>query len=325
MGTPAKKYYAMEMDLVYITFGLVLLYYGGDILISGCLQIAHHFKIPHFIIGATIMGFGTSAPELCVSILAALRGAPELAIGNVLGSNVANIGLVLGISALLAPIVITPKRFKKEAPPLIFATLLFLLFAWDLALNRWEGLVMVAGIILYVGRAIINREDPHPESEEEEVSKYFANRGIPVQVALIIVGLVGLVLGADWMVKGSVNVARAFGVNEWLIGITIVAVGTSLPEIASSTMAAYRGHGEMALGNIFGSNIFNIMMVLGVTSVIRPMQITEPIVPDLLICAGITGLLLIQIQLKHKLNKADGVILLVAYFSYIVMKSSGVL
>lgn len=311
----------MWLDITFILAGLALLYYGGDILITGSVRVARHFRLPPFVIGATIMGFGTSAPELCVSILAAIQGAPEVSLGNVVGSNVANIGLVLGITTLMVPVAIQPERFKRETPPLLLATLLLILFNWNQVLGRIEGLVLLICLVAYVLRSLSSKDEGAAEIEEDV--RIFQNAGLPAQFLLIAVGLTGLVLGAHGMVTGSVSIARSFGVSEWLIGITIVAVGTSLPEIVSSAMSALRGHGEMALGNVFGSNIFNVTMVLGTASVLHPLTIATPIRTDLLFCGGLTLLLLILIRLEHVLVKRDGIILLICYGGYIGMKAAG--
>ena len=258
-------------DFIYVIAGLAFLYFGGESLITGSLRIAHRFKISPFVIGATVMGFGTSAPELAVSLLASLRGEAEVAVGNVVGSNIANVGLVLGMTALIAPLTIDPKRFKSEAPPLLIATFLILFLAWDFTLLRWEGLVLLAGLVIYTWRTLRSNDDSHFELEED--LSLFSGKGIGYQIVLTLAGLALLVIGAEWMVLGSVNIARKMGISEWFIGISIVALGTSLPEIVSSLLSARRGHGEMALGNIFGSNIFNIFMVLGASAALHPLNI----------------------------------------------------
>lgn len=314
----------MIINFAYILVGLTLLYYGGESLITGCLRIAHRFKISPFVIGATIMGFGTSSPELAVSLLASIRGEPELAMGNVIGSNIANVGLVLGLTSLLIPLTISNKRFKSETPALLIATFLILFLAWDMTLSRWEGLLMVAGLGVYVWKLLKGDEGEDFEIDEDELT-LFKDKGIGYQALLIVVGLSLLIFGAECMVKGAVFIARTMGISEWFIGISIVALGTSLPEIVSSLMAARRGHGEMALGNIFGSNIFNIFMVLGVTSTISTLHIQEPIRPDLLITTGITCLLLLLIRMNHNLTKTNGIVLLLAYLLYIGVKAAGVL
>ena len=306
------------LDSLKILLGLILLYYGGDFLVTGSVRLSRFFKLSTFVIGATVIAFGTSAPELAVAILAALDAAPELAMGNVIGSNIANIGLVLGLTALIAPIVITPKRLKREYPPLFLATLIILLLAWDLNIHRSEGIIMLALLALYLWRSFNQKEDFAIGQEEVELSPH---KGIIYQFVLVLAGLVGLVSGAKLLVSGGVSIARMIGISEWFIGITIVAIGTSLPEIVASIMAARRGQGEMAVGNIFGSNIFNILMVLGITSVIHPLNIQEPIHPDLNILVGITVLLLVLILLgKYFLKKISGIALLSTYCLYIILK-----
>ncbi len=312
------------LDLVKIAAGLALLYYGGDFLVTGSVRLARYLKISAFVIGATVIAFGTSAPELAVAILAALNASPELAMGNVIGSNIANIGLVLGLTSIIAPIAIAPSRFKREYPPFLLAALLIIFLAWDFKIHRLEGILMVGLLLIYVWRSFSHKEDFSIEPEEEV--RLFSGKGPTFQLFLIIGGLIGLVTGAKLLVTGGVSIARNIGISEWFIGITIVAVGTSLPEIVSSIMAARRGHGEMAIGNIFGSNIFNILMVLGITSIIHPLNINEPIHPDLLITTGITCLLYILMLLgKYSLGKKSGTTLLFLYFLYIALKGSGLL
>ena len=310
------------LDSVKILAGMALLYYGGDFLVSGSVRFARYLKVSSFVIGATVLAFGTSAPELAASILAALDDAPELAMGNVIGSNIANIGLVLGLVCLIAPITIASSRFKREYPPFLLSALLILFLAWDLKIHRLEGMVMVGFLTIYIWRSFNYKEDLNTQSEEEV--RFFSDKGPTFQVLLILIGLMGLVSGAKLLVSGGVSIARTLGIGEWFIGITVVAIGTSLPEIVSSIMAARRGHGEMAIGNIFGSNIFNILMVLGITSIIHPLNITEPIHPDLMIATGLTCLLFIlMLRGKHSLGKISGVILLITYFLYIALKGIG--
>jgi len=312
------------LDIVQIIAGLALLYYGGNFLVTGSVRIAHLLRISPFVIGATVIAFGTSAPELAVALLAAFKNSSELAMGNVIGSNIANIGLVLGVTACIASLSIAPARLKRESPPLLLASLLIVGIAWDLEINRYEGLFMVCLRLLYIWRSFSHKEDL-AEELEDEVS-LFAGKTRPFQILLIIIGLILLVGGAKLLVTGGVGIARNLGVSEWLIGITIVAVGTSLPEIVSSIIAAKRGHGEMAIGNIFGSNIFNILMVLGLTASIHPLQIKEPIHPDLIITTAITLFLLGLIRYgNHSLEKLKGGMLIFVYCAYIGVKATGTL
>jgi cation:H+ antiporter len=311
------------LDIIKIIAGLTALYYGGELLVTASVRIARSLKLSSFVIGATVIGFGTSSPELSVSILAALEGAPELAMGNVIGSNIANIGLVLGVTALVAPLTIRRSLFLIESPPLMIASLLVLFLAWDHSLQRWEGMFMVFLLACHLFISLRNAKGDEIEIEDEEEVSLFAGKTLPWQAALALAGLSMLVVGAHYLVEGGVSIARSFGISEWFIGISIIAVGTSLPEISSSLIAAKRGHGEMAIGNIFGSNIFNILMVLGATATIAPLNIKENIHADMLYSTGITTLLLLFLYRQMNLSKFEGGVLLSTYFFYIIAKGTG--
>ena len=307
----------------YILISLIMLYYGGVYLVTGSIRLATRFKISPFVIGATVIGFGTSAPELAVSVFASLQGSGELALGNVIGSNIANVGLVLGLTSLLIPLTINERLFRNEAPPLLIASFLILFLAWDQHLSRLEGGFMVALLVIYLWMAFGKKEVS--DINLEESGHYLESRGLPTQAGLIVTGLVLLIWGAKWMVTGAAGIAREMGISEWFIGVSIVAVGTSLPEIVSALIAAKRGHGEMAIGNVFGSNIFNILLVLGVASSIQPLEIEEAIHPDLIFTTAFICLLLVLIRIKHNLSRLDGVLLLLGYATYIGLKGTGVL
>ncbi len=312
----------MLINFFQLLLGLPLLYYGGDLLITGSIRLGQKYRISPFIIGATIIGFGTSAPELAVSIFAALKNSPELALGNVIGSNVANVALVLGLTAFLIPLTIGKKRLKEESPAFLLTTFLIMLLIWDFRLSALEGGFMVLLLVLHLWNSFRKKEASEIEMEGE--IGLWSNKGIFFQFLLIICGLVLLVSGARFMVDGAVAIAKTLGVSEWFIGISIVAVGTSLPEIVSSIMAAKRGHGEMAIGNVFGSNIFNVLMVLGITALIKPLEITEPIQADLIFTTGLSCFLLVLIRMGHALSKRNGFVLLICYAFYIGMKGAGV-
>jgi cation:H+ antiporter len=312
------------LNLLQITVGLALLYYGGNFLVTGSIRLSRSMEISPFIIGSTVIAFGTSAPELAVAILAALDDTSELAMGNIIGSNIANIGLVLGLTALICNISIAHDRLIRESTPLILSSVLILIIAWNLKVSRIEGFFMVCLLGLYIKRSLNQKEEFSGETEDE--THLFAEKKTAFQTLLIVLGLIFLVGGAKLLVEGGVLMARNMGISEWFIGITIVSVGTSLPEIVSSLIAAKRGHGEMAIGNIFGSNIFNILMVLGLTATIHPLQINEPIQPDLTMVTVVTGLLLAMLAHgKHSLGKWKGIVLLLSYFIYIGLKGSGTL
>jgi len=311
----------MFIDLVLIFLSLFLLYYGGDFLVTGSLRLAQVLRVSPFIIGATVMGFGTSTPELAVSVIASLQGSEDLALGNIIGSNIANIGLVLGLTALIVPLTIDKQRFLDESPSLLIASLIIVTFSWNNYLSRTEGFIMVSLLIVYLWRALRSKEITGASLEDINLfSKY---KRTSFQIGLVTIGIAMLVIGANCMVEGATNIARNLGVSEWLIGISIVALGTSLPELTSSIIAAKKGHGEMAIGNVFGSNIFNILMVIGTVSLIKPLTIDEEIYIDLIYAAILTCLLLILIRMGYVIRKRDGIILTILYGSYLGLKGTG--
>jgi cation:H+ antiporter len=256
-------------------------------------------------------------------VLASLHDSGDLALGNIIGSNIANIGLVLGITALIAPLTIEKQRFTDESPPLIITSLIIVVFSWNNYLSMIEGFILVSLLVLYLWRAFRTKENIDTSLEESHL--FLKYNGTTFQFFLVILGIAMLIIGANWMVEGSTGIARELGVSEWFIGVSIVALGTSLPELTSSLIAAKRGHGEMAIGNVFGSNIFNILMVIGTASMIKPLSITEEIYTDLIYATTLTCLLLLLIRMGHVINKRDGLILSVCYGSYIGLKGTGLL
>ena len=317
-----KSFMLINSGLIFV--GLILLYYGGDFLVTGSLRLAQALKISPFIIGATVIGFGTSTPELAVSVMASLYDSGDLALGNIIGSNIANIGLVLGITALIVPLTIEKQRFANEYPPLLITSLIIVIFSWNNYLSMIEGFIMLSLLVVYLWRAFRTKENiDTPLLEESHL--FSKSKGTTFQIFLVILGIAMLIIGANWMVEGSTGIARELGVSEWFIGVSIVALGTSLPELTSSLIAAKRGHGEMAIGNVFGSNIFNILMVIGTASLIKPLSIREEIYTDLIYATTLTCLLLLLIRMGHVINKRDGLILSVCYGSYIGLKGTGLL
>ena len=311
----------INSGLIFV--GLFFLYYGGELLVTGSLRLAQSFKISPFIIGATVIGFGTSTPELAVSLMASLQDSGDLALGNVIGSNITNIGLVLGLTALIVPLTIEKQRFIDESPPLIITSLIIVVFAWNNYLGRTEGFIMICLLVIYLWRAFQTKEKTDLDLSEDLL--FLEHRGSLFQTFLVILGIIMLILGANWMVEGATGIARKLGVSEWFIGVSIVALGTSLPELISSLIAAKKGHGEMAIGNVFGSNIFNILMVIGTTSLIQPLSIGEKIYADLIYTTALTCLLLLLIGMGNVIRKRDGIILIVCYGSYVGLKGTGLL
>ena len=311
----------INSGLIFV--GLFFLYYGGELLVTGSLRLAQAFKISPFIIGATVIGFGTSTPELAVSLMAALQDSGDLALGNIIGSNITNIGLVLGLTAVIVPLTIEKQRFIDESPPLIITSLIIVVFAWNNYLGRTEGFIMICLLVIYLWRAFQTKEKIDLDLSEDHLFSEYG--GSSFQTFLVILGIIMLILGANWMVEGATGIARKLGVSEWFIGVSIVALGTSLPELVSSLIAAKKGHGEMAIGNVFGSNIFNILMVIGTTSLIQPLSIGEEIYTDLIYTTALTCLLLLLIRMENVVRKRDGIILIVCYGSYVGLKGAGLL
>ena len=311
----------INSGLIFV--GLFFLYYGGELLVTGSLRLAQAFKISPFIIGATVIGFGTSTPELAVSLMASLQDSGDLALGNIIGSNITNIGLVLGLTALIVPLTIEKQRFIDESPPLIITSLIIVVFAWNNYLGRTEGFIMICLLVIYLWRAFQTKEKTDLDLSEDHLFSEYG--GSSFQIFLVILGIIMLILGANWMVEGATGIARKLGVSEWFIGVSIVALGTSLPELISSLIAAKKGHGEMAIGNVFGSNIFNILMVIGTTSLIQPLSIGEEIYTDLIYTTALTCLLLLLLGMGNVIRKRDGIILIVCYGSYVGLKGTGLL
>ncbi|MBE9563167.1 MAG: calcium/sodium antiporter [Proteobacteria bacterium] len=307
--------------LVLFVFGFILLSYGADMLVRGAENLATTMGISPLVVGLTIVAFGTSAPELAVNIQAAWTGKPDLAIGNIVGSNILNILLVLGIGAVIVPLGVHKRLVKVEIPLMIGASVLLLILSLDGVLSRWDGLILASGIIGYIIYSIKTcheLKDPNevcpPEEEEDKTSKK-----LWLQFVFIIVGLGLLVLGSQWLVNGAIMVAKYFGISELIIGLTIVSIGTSLPEIATVIVASRRGQQEIVVGNVIGSNLFNILLVLGFTSLIAPNGITVPhaaIVFDMPVMIAVAVACLPIFFSGYLIERWEGVLFLFYYFMY---------
>lgn len=259
----------MILQLALLAAGLCLLTFGAHYLVHGAISLANRFGLPQLLIGLTVVGFGTSMPELLVSLQAALDGFPAIAVGNVIGSNTANILLILGLSALISPIAAKIPNLGRDLVMMIFAAIVMLGLGYLGIIAFWSGLTMVALIAIYL--AYVTRTDRNPAGGEDE-SLAIRMAGWKEGV-FIIGGLAGLFYGAHLLVGAATFIAREMGISEAVIGLTIVAVGTSLPELATSVVAAFHRHAEMALGNVVGSNIFNILGILGLTAIITPVEV----------------------------------------------------
>ncbi len=265
----------MLWTAVFFCAGIVLLVWGADLLVRGAAHLAAAAGISPLIIGLTIVAMGTSAPELAVSLQAALAGQASLTLGNVLGSNIANILLILGLAALVAPLLVAPRLLKREVPAMIGISAVVWLLAADGTLNRLDGAILVTLLAAFLG-AIITSARKEPPTAMTMAQPLRGRWGMLGNLGLVLGGLILLVAGAQWLVDGAVVFARAFGISELIIGLTVVAVGTSLPEIATSILASLRGERDIAVGNVVGSNILNLLAVLGMTTLLAPQPIAVP-------------------------------------------------
>lgn len=262
-------------NLLFIALGIAGLYFGGDFLVDGAAKLARTLGVPVAIIGLTIVAFGTSIPELVTNIIAAVRGTPDIAIGNILGSNIANIGLILGLSCVVATQAIHTESVRRDWWIMLGVSVLtYALLVIDGDLSRIDGVILFSGIVLYVIRAFREAGSQHHETpEEHEAHEHPEKHSIRQQFIWIAIGIALLVVGAQLTVDGAVNLARSIGVGELVIGVTLVAVGTSLPELATSVVAARKNQHEIAVGNVVGSNIFNVLCILGFSGIAAPFKV----------------------------------------------------
>lgn len=325
------------MTFVYLIAGLVLLVAGAEVLVRGAAKLAAQFGIPPLVIGLTVVAFGTSAPETAVSVQAALNGSGDIAIGNVLGSNIANVLLILGMTALVAPLVVSRQLIRLDVPLMIGASLVTYALAWDGALSRLDGALLFAGVLGYTAFLIVSsrRAATAGADADDEFAKEYGMDDKPkphaalINTALVIVGLALLVGGSHFLVEGAVSLARALGLSELVIGLTVIAVGTSLPELATSILAAIRGERDIAVGNIVGSNIFNLLCVLGLASLVSPQAIgvaANALAFDFPVMIAVAVACLPIFFTGYAINRWEGLLFLayyVAYTVYLVMISTG--
>ena len=265
------------IELLKFVGGAILLIYGANLLIKGASNLARLFGISSLVIGLTVVAFGTSAPELAVTINASASAKPDIAIGNIIGSNIFNILFILGISALISPLFVSRQLIKSELPVMIFASIVLFMLSLNLSLDWFEGGILLSfGIIYTVYMIWKSRRDEaaNLKSDDEKIEGKPQKKSVPMSVALVVFGLALLVLGSNLFVDAAVSFARMFGISELIIGLTIVSIGTSLPEVATSIMASIKGEKDMAVGNVVGSNFFNIVYILGITALINPSGLT---------------------------------------------------
>ncbi len=304
------------MVYIFLVVGLLILLVGGKFLVDGASAIALRYGLSPGLIGLTIVAFGTSAPELLVSINAALKGSSDIAIGNVIGSNISNISLVLGISALVYPIVVYKSILKLDYLAVLVSSILFYLLSLDNMISRWEGGVFVVLLVLlnlYFFKKL-------KVSVEEIVSVEIVPMKLYKALGLLLLGIVGLYFGSDMFVENAVEISRVFGLSERVIGVTVIAIGTSLPELVTSIIAAINKKTDIAIGNILGSNIMNVLAIIGITSLVQPIAVNDSfLIQDFIWMLGITVLLFPILLTRLRISRIEGGILVLFYCTYLFL------
>jgi len=304
------------MIWVSLLGGLALLLVGGDLLVRGAVAVAGRLGVSPMVIGLTLVGFGTSMPELMASLQAALAGSPGVAVGNVVGSNIANILLILGAAAVIAPLAVAKAGFKRDGIALIGATAVFVAVAMTGQIGRGMGAVLV---LLLLGYTIWAYRSGQVAADEDVAA--IPGVGLPAGLGLAALGIGGVIWGADLLVDGAITLAAAAGVSEAVIGLTLVAIGTSLPELATSVTAAFKRQGDLALGNIIGSNIFNILGIAGVTAIVTPLAIPDQIMTrDMWIMAAATVLMVGAAVTGWRISRAEGGVFLALYAAFLAIQ-----
>lgn len=308
--------------------GLVFLAFGGEILLRGAIGFANALGFSPMLIGLTVVAFATSMPELVVTVTAGIEGVTDVGVGNVVGSNIANILLILGAAAVISPIVAHPRMVLRDATAVVIATFVFVAFAFMGEISLPHGLAMIALLIGYIWYSYRNDTGSNGDTaqsegitEELEEELEHAPRSIWVAALLVIGGVASLVLGSELLVRGAVQIARAVGVSETVIGLTLVAFGTSLPELATSIMAAIRGHTEVALGNALGSNLFNILLIIGVLAIVAPFEVADQVLKlDVWIMAAVSIAIIPLVLIGQRICRFRGALMLSLYAAYIVFQ-----
>ena len=322
----------MLVPALLLVIGIVFLIIAGDWMVRGAAALARHWGVPALIVGLTIVAFGTSAPELVVGVQAVMQGAGELAAGNVIGSNIANVLLALGLPALIMAIPTNMTGVARNTFVCLFATVLFIALAFiNSPLAQWQGGILFAGIVIYLlwmfrlSKAGIH--DPIlDEMTEIEEGEDGLPRNVWVSFAYVLVGILGLVIGGKLIVDNAVVIAEGMGISETIIGLTIVAIGTSLPEIATVVVASYRGHSEVAIGNVLGSNVFNLFAVMGATALTGPVPIEPELLTfDVWVMLASSAALLLFVLRRQPIGKFMGVIFLIGYILYMLALVSRVI
>lgn len=319
------------MTFLFFVAGLVFLIVGAEILIRGASSLASILSLSPLVIGLTVVAFGTSSPELAISIKSTLSGQPGIAVGNIIGSNIFNVLFILGLSALIVPLVVSQQLIRLDVPLMIVMSVIVLLFSLDGTFSQFEGITLVVGLVIYIW-FLVFQSPRESVAVKEDYAEEFGNETGAVDwiknVILIVVGLALLVLGSRWLVDSAVSFARYLGISELVIGLTIIAAGTSLPEVVTSTIAAIQGKRDIAVGNVVGSNIFNIMGVLGITCIVAPggIEVSEPVIGfDIPVMIAVAFACLPVFFTGGVISRKEGFLLLgyyIAYTVYLILAAS---
>ncbi|PCH86381.1 MAG: hypothetical protein COB88_08025 [Flavobacteriales bacterium] len=310
------------MNFLLLLGGLAILLIAGELLVRGATALALRFKISTLVVGVTVVSFGTSAPELVISLKAALTGHPDISIGNIIGSNIANLALVLGLTAAIFHINVSKNSIKIDWPVMMIASLVFTWFIWDGSLVMWEGIVFLAALTVFVTWLI--RKSRKDEIARADDQKKFiedqSHSSIPKISAYIIVGCIGLAFGAEWLVQGAIGIAESMGISEAVISLTVIAFGTSVPELATSIIALVKKESDISIGNLIGSNIFNILGILGITALFTEISGFDPRILnyDIWVMLGISFITVVFMISHQQVRRSEGIVLVALYVGYIV-------
>lgn len=301
----------MLLDVVLIVVGVALVLFGADRLTEGASALARRMNVPEIIIGLTIVAAGTSAPELFVSLVSALKGTPDLAVGNVVGSNTMNAMLIVGCAAMVAPMTISRSTVKKDIPFSVGASVLLILLAVDSFLGRVDGIILLLGFAVFMAYTLMQAKTGSTDEVQAETSPVWKN------IVYLVGGLLGLVLGSNLFVDSASSVAYALDISEGVVGLTVVAGGTSLPELATSVVAARKGQSAIAIGNVIGSNVFNILLILGLTATISPMEIEGITTIDMAVMLISVAFVWMFSFTRYTVERWEGAVLVVGYLVYL--------
>lgn len=317
----------MVIHIIFIIAGLAILIVGGEFLVKGAVSVAAKAKLSTLVIGMTVVSFGTSAPELFVSLKAAYLDSPEFAIGNIVGSNIANLALVLGLTVIIFPMPVKRNSILFDWPMMMISGLLFWLFSRNLLLERWEGFVLFFLLIAFIyflisssRRKIKNQKTLEPDALSDVSKKSVKKTKWWVTSFQLVAGFLGLYLGARWLIDGAIGVGEELSISKHVMAITVLAFGTSVPELVTSVVAAYRKQMDISVGNLIGSNIFNIMAVLGITAIVQPIPVEKNVLQfDMWWMLAVFLVILPMMVISRKIGRISGVILLSSYILYIYL------